>query len=302
MRFSDIISFVLVIICVFVLPHPELKAQEDLSDLLEKETDDGQSSSVSSTFKGTRLINGHSVELRKRGALEFIISHRFGTINSGIENLFGLDDANMRIGLDYSITDRFTIGAGRSSFQKVYDGFVKYKVLSQSAGSGSFPFTMVYYSSMAINTLKWSNPERPYRSTDRYSFAHQFLLARKFGSGTSVQLMPSLVHRNLVPESQEENLIYALGVGGRQKLTGSLALTFEYYYQFNNESSLEYNNSVSFGFDIETGGHVFQLHFTNSNPTFERGFITETTGDFFHGDIHFGFNITRTFQLGRKLK
>jgi hypothetical protein len=302
MRFSNTIRLVISGICVCMLSYHDVKAQDDLSDLLEKETDDEPWGPVGSTFKGTRLINGHSVQLREQGALEFIISHRFGTINSGIENLYGLDDANMRIGLDYSITDRFTIGAGRSSFQKVYDGFVKYKVLSQGTGPGSFPFTMVYYSSMAINTLKWSNPERPYRATDRYSFAHQLLLARKFGSGTSVQLMPSVVHRNLVPERQEENLIYALGAGGRQKLTGSLALTFEYYYQFNNESSSEYNNSVSFGFDIETGGHVFQLHFTNSNPTFERGFITETTGDFFEGDIHFGFNITRTFQLGRKLK
>ena len=274
----------------------ELKSQDDLSALLEEESKDEQWDLGSGTFKGTRLINGHSTELRKRGVLELIISHRFGAINSGIGELFGLDDANIRIGLDYSLTDRFAIGLGRSSFQKVYDGFIKYKILSQQAGAKSSPVSVVYFSHMGINSSKWSNPERPNRSTDRYSFTHQLLLARKFNASTSLQLMPSVVHRNLVPTTEEENLIYALGVGGRQKLTKSIALTFEYYYQFNNENDL-YHNSTSFGFDIETGGHVFQLHFTNSNPTFERGFITETTGDFFSGDIHFGFNITRAFQL-----
>lgn len=278
---------------------PELKAQDDLSALLEEETKDEQWDLGSGTFKGTRLINGHSIELRKQGVLELIISHRFGTINSGIQELFGLDDANIRIGLDYSLTDRFVIGLGRSSFQKVYDGFIKYRILSQQKGARSFPVSLVYFSHMGINSSKWSNPERPNRSTDRYSFAHQLLLARKLNAGTSLQVMPSIVHRNLVPTTEEENLIYALGIGGRQKLTKSIALTLEYYYQFNNENAL-YHNSASFGFDIETGGHVFQLHFTNSNPTFERGFITETTGDFFGGDIHFGFNITRAFQVTNK--
>lgn len=280
----------------FLFGVSELKGQDDLAALLEKETGDEQWDLGSGTFKGTRLINGHSVELRKRGVLELIISHRFGTINSGIGELFGLDDANIRIGLDYSLSDRFAIGLGRSSFQKVYDGFIKYKLLSQQEGARSVPFSVVYYSHMGINSSRWSNPERPNRSTDRYSFAHQLLLARKFNANTSIQLMPSVVHRNLVSTTADENLIYALGVGGRQKLTKSIALTFEYYYQFNNENAL-YENSISFGFDIETGGHVFQLHFTNSNPTYERGFITETTGDFFGGDIHFGFNITRAFQL-----
>ncbi|MEX2234966.1 MAG: DUF5777 family beta-barrel protein, partial [Cyclobacteriaceae bacterium] len=180
-----------------------------------------------------------------------------------------------------------------------YSAGPKYKLLGQQGGAKSIPFSLVYFSHMGINSSRWSNPERPNRSTDRYSFAHQLLLARKFNTNTSLQLMPSVVHRNLVPTTVEKNLIYALGVGGRQKLTKSIALTFEYYHQFNNKNAL-YENSTSIGFDIETGGHVFQLHFTNSNPTFERGFITETTGDFFAGDIHFGFNITRAFQLTDK--
>jgi hypothetical protein len=273
--------------------------QDDLEAMLESGAA-GETEDISSgTFKGTRLINGHTVELRKEGALELIISHRFGTLNSGIDNLYGLDNANMRMGLDYSITDRLTIGVGRSSFQKVLDGFVKYKVLAQRRGANPLPFSLVYYGAMSVNTLPWPGGGLPYASSHRYAYAHQVLIASKLTAGTSLQVMPAVVHRNLVAETREENLIYALGVGGRQRLTGSLAMTTEYYYQFNNHSSRNYYNSFSVGFDIETGGHVFQLHFTNSNPTHDRGYITETTGDFFGGDVHFGFNITRTFQVKR---
>jgi hypothetical protein len=267
--------------------------------MLEEENDTEQEYEVFGIFKGTRLINGHSVETRKYGTLEFIISHRFGRINSGVHNLFGLDDANIRFGLDYAITDDFTVGVGRSSFQKVYDGFLKYKVLNQKNGIKPMPLSLVLYSNISINTLEWADPGDN-RSSDRFAYTHQLLLARKWSEGTSLQLMPTLVHRNRVPTILEENLIYALGIGGRQKITQSLALTFEYYYQFNNESPNNYKNSIAIGLDIETGGHVFQLHLTNARPTFERGFITETTGDFFGGDIHFGFNITRAFQLAGK--
>lgn len=273
-------------------------AQDDLMNLLEEEDTLPASHFVTSTFKGTRLINGHSVETRRKGALDFIISHRFGTLNSGAQNLFGLDDANIRLGLDYSLSDRFTIGLGRSSFQKVVDGFLKYKVLAQGSGKGRSPVSLTAYSNMSINTLDWPNPERAYEAWHRYAYTHQLLIARKFSSALSLQLMPTLVQRNLVATNEEENLVYALGIGGRQKLTQRLALTFEYYYNFS-ENPHNYHNPIAIGFDIETGGHVFQLHFTNARPTFERGFITETTGDFFEGDIHFGFNISRTFQLTR---
>ncbi len=271
-------------------------AQDDLLQILEEESGEESEYFIGSTFKGTRLINGHSVETRDKGVLDFIISHRFGTLNSGVKNLFGLDDANIRLGLDYSLTDRFTLGVGRSSFQKVYDGYLKYNLIRQGESEAS-PVSVVAYSNMSINSLDWANPERDYRSSDRYAYTHQLLIARKFSNSLSLQLMPSVVHRNLIPTAAEDNLIYALGIGGRQKLTPSVALTFEYYHQFNNDSPNAYQNPLAIGFDIETGGHVFQLHFTNSRPTFERGFITETTGDFFNGDIHFGFNITRTFQL-----
>mgnify|MGYP000671892469 CR=1 FL=1 len=285
--------FLMAFIVVFSI---NANAQEDLIDILEEESQVSPSWTTA-TFKGTRMINGHSIETRNQYALDFIISHRFGRVNSGIDEFFGLDNANIRLGLDYAITDLLTIGVGRSSFQKVYDGYLKYKIIRQGSGQGQLPLTVTGLVGMAINTLDWANPERAYRSSDRYSYTYQLLIARKFSDATSVQLMPTLIHRNLVPENRENNNLYALGIGGRQKLTQRVALTFEYYYQFNNHSSRDYYNPVAIGFDIETGGHVFQLHFTNAQATYEPGFIPQTTGNFFDGDIHFGFNITRTFQL-----
>lgn len=285
-----------VLFLILVSSFPSF-AQDDLLDLLEEEGPSQETSVVTSTFKGTRLINGQSIETRSKGVLELIIAHRFGTLNSGLRNLYGLDEANIRIGLDYSVSDKFTIGLGRSSYQKVVDGFLKYKVLTQREGAHGFPFTLVAYSNLSINTLEWPDPDRDYDFAHRNAYTHQLLIAKKFKGGLSLQLMPTIVHRNLVSKTVENNLVYAIGIGGRQKLTSRLAMTFEYYYQFNNESPNNYNNALALGLDIETGGHVFQLHFTNARPTFERGFITETQGDFFKGDIHFGFNISRTFQL-----
>jgi hypothetical protein len=297
-KFNKYFYVLLIFIPVALFASLPANAQDDLLKILEEE-EETENRLVYGTFKGTRLINGHAMETRGKGILEFIISHRFGKVNSGVKNFFGLDDSNIRLGLDYSVTDRFTIGLGRSSYQKVYDGFLKFKLLAQRDG-GKMPFTAVLYSNMSINSLDWSNPGRDYLPSDRYTYTHQLLIARKLNEETSVQLMPTLVHRNLASDIEEDNQIYALGVGGKQKITNRVALTFEYYHQFNNNSPVGYENSVAVGFDIETGGHVFQLHFTNSRPIFERGFITETTGNFFKGDIHFGFNITRAFQLGRK--
>lgn len=271
--------------------------QDDLLDILEEDNSSQTTSVVTSIFKGTRLINGQSIETRSKGVLELIISHRFGTLNSGLRNLYGLDEANIRIGLDYSVTNNLTLGIGRSSYQKVIDGFLKYKLLTQREGAHSFPFTLVAYSNVSINTLEWPDPSRDYDFAHRNTYTNQLLFAKKFNRGLSLQVMPTVVHRNLVSRNVEDNLIFALGVGGRQKLTSRLAMTFEYYYQFNNESPNNYINALALGLDIETGGHVFQLHFTNARPTFERGFITETQGNLFKGDIHFGFNISRTFQL-----
>lgn len=273
-------------------------AQEDLMALLESERPQTKRF-VSATFKGSRLINGHSVETKRGGELEFIIAHRFGRLNSGAGELFGLDASNIRFGLEYGLADWLNIALGRSSFEKTYDGFIKIKLLRQSEGEGS-PISLVAFTSLSINSLKNNNPDIDLAVSDRIFYTYQLLIARKFNNRLSLQLMPTVVHRNLANSELDDNDIYALGMGGRVKLTKRLALNAEYYYQFNPVESIENHNALALGFDIETGGHVFQLHLTNSRAMIEKAFITETNGNFFKGDIHFGFNITRTFTIKQR--
>lgn len=271
-------------------------AQDDLMDLADQETKD-EGNFTEQTFKGTRLINGHSIETRDKGVLDVIISHRFGRINSGGYELFGLDDSNVRLGIDYGLTDRFNIGIGRNSFEKTYDGFLKYKFLRQQDGLRKVPLSIAGFSSVAMKTLKTGNPAGEPDLNSKLTYCAQLILARKFSPSFSFQLSPTLVHRNAVTVAEDPNDILALGAGGRIKLTKRLSLNAEYYYQLNQPANTVMYNSFAIGFDIETGGHVFQLHFTNSRAMIEKGFITETSGDFFDGDIHFGFNISRVFQL-----
>lgn len=255
---------------------------------------------VNSLFNGTRIINGQSVVTRDKGTLDIIFMHRFGTLNSGAYNLWGLDDAWIRLGVDYGITDDFTIGLGRSSYEKTYDGFLKYQFLHQTKGAKNFPFATTAFVSMAINTLKPVDSEMEIKFSSRVSYTYQLLIARKFNSKLSLQLSPSLVHHNLVQSPEENNDIFALGFSGRHKISKRMAFTFEYYYQFNNNTLEKNYNPIGFGLELETGGHVFQLVFTNTQAMIEKSFITETTGNFFDGDIHFGFNISRVFQLGNR--
>lgn len=269
-------------------------AQEDILDLVDRESEYG-SGFVEQTFKGTRLINGHSIETRKKGVLDVIISHRFGRLNSGAYELFGLDQSNVRLGADFGLTDRLNIGVGRNSFEKTYDGFLKYKILSQRREGP--PVSVAGFSSVALETLKSGDPAGEPDISSRLTYSYQLILAKKFSQSFSFQVSPTMVHRNSVIDESDPNDIFALGAGGRIKLTKRLSLNAEYYYQYNTMENSPMKNSVALGFDIETGGHVFQLHFTNSRAMIEKGFITETTGDFFDGDVHFGFNISRTFQL-----
>ncbi len=285
-----------ILLILLLMPMASL-AQDDLKDLLNE---NGETTEIiSAIFKGTRIINGQSVETRDKGALDIIFMHRFGTLNSGAYNLWGLDDAWIRLGADYGINDDFTIGLGRSSYEKTYDGFLKYQFFHQTKGARKFPFATTAFVSMAINTLKPVDPERDIRFSSRVSYTYQLFFARKFNSKFSLQLSPTLVHHNLVQTPEENNDIFAMGFSGRHKISKRMAFTFEYYYQFNNNTLEKNYNPLGIGIELETGGHIFQLVFTNTQAMIEKSFITETTGNFFDGDIHFGFNISRVFQLGK---
>ena len=249
------------------------------------------------TFKTNRIVNGHSIEMVAKNEFDFKISHRFGLLHNGLYDLFGLDQASMRMGGDFGITDNLNIGLGRSTVEKTYDGFIKYKFLKQSKGPKSSPLSGVIMSHMGINTLKWIQPERKNLFSSRLHYTHQLLLARKFSKNFSAQITPTLTHLNIVKNNELPNDVFSIGMGARQKLFTRVSVNLEYYYVFPNQLEVNSSNSLSMGFDIETGGHVFQLFFTNSYAPFEKGFITDTKGKWIDGDVRFGFNIARIFDF-----
>jgi hypothetical protein len=280
-----------------------VSAQDDLLSELDKATQSGTDYTIA-TFKGTRLVNGHSIETKNAGSLEFIFQHRFGAVNGGLYEMFGLDEAFVRLGLDYGITDRLSVSIGRNSADKIMDGYLKYKVLRQSTGEKAFPFSVTALGGVAYSIFpKKDNEPEGFETVDRLAYTGQLLIARKFSSAVSFQIMPTFIHKNAVNKAVEENNHIAIGLGGRIKLTKSVAITSEYYYRLDppdNDLFIDGQkryNAIGFGVDIETGGHVFQLIMTNTSSLTERTVITETNGDFFDGDIHLGFNVTRTFQL-----
>ena len=273
-------------------------AQDDLMNILNQNTS-SEINYTTATFKSTRIMNGHSIERMLPGQLDVRISHRFGTINSGAYNFFGLDQSNIHLSLEYGIWKWLMIGVGRGSYEKTFDGFAKFSILRQSSGAKVMPVSLSVVTSAALKSLKFSDPSRTNYFSSRMSYVAQLLVARKISQALSVQLTPSYVHRNLVPTELDPNDIYALGAGARLKLTKRISLNGEYYYIANPKTYLSQQiyNPLSVGFDIETGGHVFQLFFTNSLGMIEKAFIGETTSQWKNGGIHFGFNISRVFTL-----
>lgn len=281
-----------------------LNAQKD-EDLLSLLGDDKATDYATAAFKTNRVVNGHSIENTAPGVLDFKISHRFGPIRQGIYDLIGLDGAAIRFGFDYGINNRLMVGVGRNSYEKVFDGFIKYKILRQSSGRRNMPVTLVYLTDAQIKTVKFSDETRDNKFSSRLFYTHQLLIGRKFSESLSLQLMPTLVHRNLVESNEDNNDVFALGVAGRVKLNKRVALTAEYYYVPEGQMTQSYANSLSLGVDIETGGHVFQLHLTNTQDMTYKGFITETREDWFFKNsedrlltgMRIGFNISRVFTV-----
>jgi opacity protein-like surface antigen len=284
---------------LLTITNLSLSAQDDLLSLLGDDNAE-EIEYADASFKTNRIINLHSLVNTAKGVLDFKISHRFGTLNGGPYELFGLDQAYMRIGFDYGINNKLTIGIGRSNFEKTYDGFVKYKFLRQSKGKKNMPISAGLFLGTSLKTIKWANPERENYFTSRLYYTTQLFIGRKFNDAFSLQLSPSLVHRNIVATKAEKNDVFALGIGGRYKVSRRIAINAEYVYLLPDQVATDIYNSLSLGVDIETGGHVFQLHLTNSTSMVESGFITETTNDWLDGGIHFGFNVSRVFTVSRE--
>jgi hypothetical protein len=255
----------------------------------------GESGRVRGTFKATQIINTPTIEAPGKNGLQFLIMHRFGRINEGGYALFGLDNASIRFGLDYGINDRLSIGIGRSSLEKTYDASFKLKLLRQT--ENKFPVSVSLYELVTRTTLRFT--DKPYFSGKyRNAYESALLIARKFSPKLSLQLTPVWLHYNLVPTPQDNNDVFAVGIGGRMKLTKRMSINAEYNILPSDQLvSTDIFHSLSLGIDLETGGHVFQLIFSNSEGMTGPYYLGKTTGSWGNGDIFFGFNISRAFHL-----
>ena len=257
---------------------------------------------VTNAFKSTRVINSQSMEMLSPGTMDFRILHRFGEISQGAYEFFGLDQASMRMGFDFGITPNLMAGIGRSTNKKEVDGFVKYRFLWQSTGRRNIPVSLIWVSGMTVNGLK--DPIGiegvPVTFSRRLAFYHEVIIGRKFNDQLTLQLTPTLVHRNIVPNQLDPNNIYAIAFGGRAKFSKRMAFVWDYSYVINRFPYDFNSNPLSLGVDIETGGHVFQLHFSNATGMNERAYITDHNGTWLKGEIRFGFNLSRVFQIVKK--
>ena len=252
---------------------------------------------VSATFKDTRIVNVQSNETPAEGVLHFVIAHRFGTLSSGIYDLWGLDYAQMRMALDYGITDRLAVGVARNTYQKTLEANVKARLLRQSTGPEAIPISVTWYSVAMANGLRVSEEDQPYPVSRRLSYVHQAVVARKMSEKLSLALVPSFVHRNFVEKSNDAHDLFLMGVGGRYKLGPRFSVNGEYHHFLTQTFGDAFSPSLSLGVDIETGGHVFQLHITNARGMFERSFLAEPAGSWADGDVYFGFNLSRVFTV-----
>ena len=311
-------SFLLCLLFLGTSPWKGVAAQDDLLSMLDEEQSKEPTYTIA-TFKASRLINGQTIETISKNHLNFWISHRFGAVNSGfIANFFGLDEAKIRLGLEYGLTDRWLVGAGRSSLEKTYDLYTKYKVLRQS---NQMPVTVTAMAGWGINTMpsgyvmESGSTMKFNTNIERYSYWSQVLVARKFDEKLSLQVMPTLIHVNKVEDPSIPNQLFALGAGGRYKLSQRFTLSAEYYHTFRELEDDEddddggnwafpypYRDALSLGVDIETGGHVFQFHLTNARGMVEKQFIGQNVGSWGKGDIFYGFNIARTFSLDKSAR
>lgn len=290
------------LIIIFLLPL-FVFSQEDLLNELEEgiEVDN----TVTSAFKGLKIVNFESTKLAGKKDLFFIVSHRFGTVKNGFDDFFGLDNAVTQLKFIYGITDGINIGVARSSFQKKYGIHAKYRLAQQK--NDGFPVTIVGYNLVTINSSLDKDLLPNLEFGDRVNYVNQILISRKFSEDFSFLIAPTHVHENLATRSfveisdtefetyDEENSQFAIGVGGRYKLTKRWSLNMDYGIHLNRNSNSLFKNPLSIGVDLETGGHVFQMHFTNAQAMFEDGFIVQGQGDWGDGDFFFGFNLSRVF-------
>jgi hypothetical protein len=269
---------------------------QDLSAILDADESLKVSRSpVEKAFRTPRIVNMHSAENAAPREMVLNIGHRFGKLNSGLYELFGLDQATMRLGLDYGINDWLGVGIGRSSFQKTVDGFLKARILGQ-AGKQNSPITVALYSSASVNTLRNVFPDGKDSFLDRMTLVNSLILSRKFNEAFSLQINPIWLRSRFLLETQSVTDDVSLGMAARFKILPRVHVNLEYIHELVDDRVNDYN-PLSLGFDIETGGHVFQLFFSSTQGIFDKAYLINTNEAWYKGAVYFGFNITRVFYL-----
>lgn len=289
----------ILLLMIAVISIKDITAQ-DTTSMVSGLEDKVTSEKVTGTFRSSRVINAHSTEMLHKGEMDFRILHRFGSVKTGYKNFFGLDYASMRLAFDFGITDNLMIGVGRSTLLKDIDIFAKTRILQQTKGEKEIPVSVLVAAGYIVTTQESFAPKKP-TFGDRSSYYAQLIIGRKFSSDFSMQLSPLLVHNNTTLNPTDDQTIFGLGGGLRYKVSKRIALVADYHYAIGKLDDA-FKNPLSLGVDIGTGGHVFQLHFSNAAGMNEKGYLTQTTGDFFKGDIRFGFNLSRMFNIGSKKK
>lgn len=264
-------------------------AQDDL--LSEIDTAAAGKSKVESAFKALKIVNLESTKLAAKGDLYFIVAHRFGSVKDGFEGFYGLDQAVTQLKFVYGLNDWLTISGARSEIAYDFSG----KFLLKSQETNGFPVAIAGFTSLAINnTLKESlYPEMKF--DNRLVYVTQLLVSRKFSNSLSLQLSPTYFHENFVIDDNQDNSQYAIGMGGRYKFAKRWSVNVDYAAHLNRSSTSQFRDPLSIGVDLETGGHVFQMHFSSSQGMHESGFLGNSTGDWGKGDVFFGFNLLRVF-------
>lgn len=289
----------LFLVC-FLLISNSLFSQDSLEDILGSTSSSAKP--ISTTFSSTRIVNSHSVEMIPKGVGEFRISHRFGTIEEGFYDIFGLDQAKIRLGYDYGVTDKIMVGFGRNSHKKVYDIFGRFSFLNQTIDN-STPITLQYLFASSMKTLRYGK-KIPFMQ--RFAQINQVLIAKKINN-LSLQIMPSIMIHEY--EGYDKKIFSGVGAAARYLVGKRVAINVEYFARLrhNENGSQEFNrifnenyNSLGLGIDIEAGGHVFQFHFSNTNTMNEQAFMFETDKTWEKGEICFGFNILREFSNNKK--
>ncbi len=291
------------LIASFILVSSTMAFSQD--DLLDMVTPEKSDLPVIATFKGTRIINAHTVETVKKRNLDFRVAHRFGNLagKNSRHSLYGFDSSDdINIAFEYGVTNNLTVGISRSKRQEAIQGSIKYRVLHQTE-SNSTPISLTFLSSNVL-FAEASSLEGNYnydKYAHRLSYVNQFILGKKFSDNLSLQLIPTLIHRNWVFNSQDENTNFAIGFGGRVKLTKRSAIVGDVFYTFSNfrknNPGMYLMPPLSLGYEIETGGHVFTLMFSNAKGLLENDYLVNTTESWGKGAFKFSFLISRNFKI-----